>query len=154
MNDPIKIVQAHLEHIDKVVDLYGGYRVFYGQERDREREKSFLEQRIEKQESVILLAMDEDGDAMGFTQLYPLFSSVTMRRVWLLNDLYVDSNFRRRGVAAALLDSAFDYAKNTGARHIMLETAMDNYDAQKLYEKNGWERDDETFMYFKECDTD
>lgn len=152
MNNSIKIVQAHLEHIDKVVDLYGGYREFYGQKRDSEQEKAFIEQRIEKNESVIFLAQDDDGSGMGFTQLYPLFSSVTMRRVWLLNDLYVDTKYRRKGVAEALLDSAFEYAKKTGARHIMLETAMDNQDAQKLYQKNGWERDDETYMYFKECD--
>jgi ribosomal protein S18 acetylase RimI-like enzyme len=151
MKDYIKVVQAHLEHIDKVIDLYGGYRIFYGQKRDSEQEKAFIEQRIGNNESVIFLALDEDGSGMGFTQLYPLFSSVTMRRVWLLNDLYVDIKYRRRGVAEALLDTAYEYAKKTGARHIMLETAMDNYDAQKLYEKNGWERDDETFLYFKEC---
>jgi hypothetical protein len=96
--DKVKIVQAHPEHIDKVVDLYGGYREFYGQKRDSEQEKafekSFIEQRMKKNESVIFLAIDEDGLGMGFTQLYPLFSSVTMRRVWLLNDLYVDMTRR------------------------------------------------------------
>lgn len=152
MKGNIKIVQAHIEHIDIVVELYGGYRVFYEQNRDIEKEKAFIEQRMEKNESIIFLALDENGAGMGFTQLYPLFSSVMMRRVWLLNDLYVDDNYRRKGVAEALLNSAYEYAKRTGARHIMLETATDNHDAQKLYEKNGWEKDDATYMYFKECD--
>jgi ribosomal protein S18 acetylase RimI-like enzyme len=148
-----EIIIADGDHIDELVELYGGYREFYGQKRDKSSEKSFLEQRIEKNESVILLALDNEASGMGFTQLYPLFSSVMMKRVWLLNDLFVDQKCRRKGIAEALLDSAFEYAKKTGARHIMLETAMDNYNAQKLYEKNGWERDDETYLYFKESDT-
>ena len=152
MSELKEITIAGIDQIDDLVELYGGYREFYGQKRDKMNEKAFLEQRMEKNESVILLALGNDGSGMGFTQLYPLFSSVMMKRVWLLNDLFVDPKCRRKGVAEALLDSAFKYAQKTGSRHIMLETAMDNYEAQKLYEKNGWERDDETYMYFKECD--
>lgn len=152
MDTYIKIVEAHPEHLDKLVELYGGYRVFYENEREPEKEKRFLKQRMENNESVIFLALDEDGSGMGFIQLYPLFSSVSMKRVWLLNDLYVDEDFRRKGVATALLDRAVEFGKSSGARHIMLETANDNFEAQKLYENHGWETDDGFKHYFRECE--
>ena len=152
MEEHIKIIQAHIEHVDKIVDLYGGYRVFYGREKDVEKEKTFIKQRIENNESVIFLAVDDDGSAMGFIQLYPLFSSVAMRRIWLLNDLYVDKEYRKRGVASALLDRAIEFGKSTGALNVFLETGMENKEAQKLYEKQGWEQDTEHFIYFHPCE--
>mgnify|MGYP002623175994 CR=1 FL=1 len=152
MEKQIKIVEAHPEHLDKLVELYGCYRLFYEHEREPEKERSFLKQRMENNDSMIFLALDEYGSGMGFMQLYPLFSSVSMRRVWLLNDLYVDNIYRRRGVATALLDRAVEFGKSSGARHIMLETANDNFNAQKLYEKHGWESDDEFKHYFRKCD--
>ena len=152
MEEHIKIIQAHIEHVDKIVDLYGGYRVFYGREKDVEKEKTFIKQRIENNESVIFLAVDDGGSAMGFIQLYPLFSSVAMRRIWLLNDLYVDKEYRKRGVASALLDRAIEFGKSTGALYVSLETGMENLNAQKLYEKHGWEQDTEHFIYFHPCE--
>lgn len=152
MEDHIKILHARIEHLDKVVDLYGGYREFYEQKQDIERERSFVKQRIENNESVIFLAIDDDGSGMGFIQLYPLFSSVAMRRIWLLNDLYVDKNYRKIGVASALLKRAIEFGKSTGARYVFLETGLENDIAQNLYEKLGWERDDKHYIYFRECE--
>ena len=152
MSENVKIVQGHIEHLDKLVELYGSYRMFYGRERDEEKERTFLKQRIENNESVIFLAVDDDGLAMGFIQLYPLFSSVAMRRTWLLNDLYVAEEYRKRGIATALLDRAVDFSKSTGALYVSLETGMENVNAQKLYEKHGWEQDTEHFVYFHMCE--
>lgn len=105
---------------------------------------------MENEESVIYLAVLEGDDlvALGFTQLYPLFASVSMHKLWILYDLYVVPEARRQGVAKALLDRARQLARDTGAGEIMLQTARDNHAAQALYESVGFERDETFYTYY------
>jgi len=135
------IRRATLEDLDLVAPLFDGYRRFYGQAADITRAKAFLRERLERNESTILLAM-RDGTAAGFTQLYPLFSSVRTARLWLLNDLFVAEHARRGGVARALLDAAVAFAREQGAAGVMLETMRDNAPARALYRAAGWHEDD------------
>jgi len=135
------IRRATLEDLDLVAPLFDGYRRFYGQAADIPRAKAFLRERLERNESTILLAM-RDGQAAGFTQLYPLFSSVRTARLWLLNDLFVAEHARRGGVARALLDAAVAFAREQGAAGVMLETMRDNTPARALYRAAGWHEDD------------
>src|SRR6476469_11209885 len=107
------IRRATLEDLDLVAPLFDGYRRFYGQAADIPRAKAFLRERLERNESTILLAM-RDGKAAGFTQLYPLFSSVRTARLWLLNDLFVAAEGRRQGVARALLNAAARACREDG----------------------------------------
>ncbi len=104
----------------------------------------FLKARLSADESVVFMAFNENN-AIGFTQLYPIFSSVSMQKAWLLNDLFVDPTARRSGAAEALLNAAKEYGIHTGAKWLMLETATDNFPAQSLYEKNGWVRAQDIF---------
>jgi ribosomal protein S18 acetylase RimI-like enzyme len=131
------IRQAALADLDALAPLFDAYRQFYGQPGDLPRANTFLRERMERRESTLLLAR-RDGDAAGFVQLYPLFSSVRTARLWLLNDLYVAAHARRSGVARALLDAAARFAREDGARGIMLETGRDNDAAQALYRAAGW----------------
>jgi ribosomal protein S18 acetylase RimI-like enzyme len=135
------IRRATLEDLDLIAPLFDGYRRFYGQAADIPRAKAFLRERLERNESTILLAM-RDGKAVGFTQLYPLFSSVRTARLWLLNDLFVAEDARRGGVARALLDAAVAFARGQGAAGVMLETMRDNAPARALYRAAGWHEDD------------
>lgn len=137
----MNIHQASLADLDSLAPLFDGYRQFYGQPADLGKARSFLAERIERGESLILLARDEAGAGAGFTQLYPLFSSVRAVRTWLLNDLFVASASRRRGVAAALLKAAAEQARERGAASLSLSTALDNAPAQALYESLGWRRE-------------
>ncbi|WP_158885697.1 GNAT family N-acetyltransferase [Rhodanobacter sp. L36] len=138
----LQIREATLRDINAVTVLFDGYRQFYGQPADISRARDFLAERIANRESLILLARGEgDEAALGFTQLYPLFSSVRTVRTWLLNDLFVASAARRRGVAAALINAAVDAARARGAASLSLSTALDNAPAQALYESMGWQRD-------------
>jgi ribosomal protein S18 acetylase RimI-like enzyme len=104
-------------------------------------------------EAVIFLALEEAGAkehsrmALGFTLLYPTWSSLSQRRWWNLNDLYVVPAARKRGVARALMERARRLAEETGASGLGLETAKDNFPAQKLYEQLGWKREEEFFRY-------
>lgn len=139
--------RATLDDLDALVPLFDGYRTFYSQTPDTEISRAFLDARLRRDESVIFLARLDDGAAAGFTQLYPLFSSVSAARVWVLNDLFVAAGARRRGVANALLDAATAFARDDGAIRLELETTPDNASAQALYRSAGWQLFDETLRF-------
>lgn len=126
--------------LDKVAPLFDGYRRFYGQASDIPRAAAFLRERLERDESVLLFA-ERSGEALGFTHLYPIFSSVGTDRVWLLNDLFVADSARRMGVGEALMFAARDFGQSQGALRLVLETTRDNETAQALYRKLGWKAD-------------
>ncbi|WP_416828170.1 GNAT family N-acetyltransferase [Ectobacillus polymachus] len=142
----MEVYQATITDLVGVSELFNLYRVFYNQSSDLEGAATFLAERINNQESVIFVAVQE-GRYVGFTQLYPSFSSVSMRRMWILNDLYVLKEARGQGVAQKLLDAAKKYALQTEAKSLELQTAPDNKIAQKLYEKNGYQKDTTFFHY-------
>ncbi len=126
-----------------VTSLFDSYRVFYKQAPDMDLAENFIKARLQNNESIIFVALaDADGveTPAGFTQLYPRLSSVRATKNWLLNDLYVDTHFRKQGIGEALIKTAMDFARNDGATYIKLETAIDNYTAQSLYEAVGFIR--------------
>lgn len=142
----MEIYQATLEDLEGVSNLFNGYRMFYGQISDVEGAKDYIKKRLENEESVIFIAKDSQK-YMGFTQLYPTFSSISMKKAWILNDLFVDPEARKQGVGEMLIHKVKEYAMATGAKSIALETAPTNDAAQKLYEKNGYVRDTEFYHY-------
>ena len=137
---------ATIADLDAVAPLFDAYRQFYGQRADAARARTFIGDRLRHGDAVILLAQ-HDGAVAGFTQLYPLFSSVRTGRVWQLNDLYVASPARRQGVGRALLAAARDHAVASGALGLQLETQRSNLAAQRLYAALGWRRDDSNHVY-------
>lgn len=138
------IRNATITDLDALADLFDQYRIFYQQASDKKSAVSFLRNRMEKEESVILVA-EENNQLAGFTQLYPVFSSVSMQRTWLLNDLYVSKSYRNKGIATSLLDAAKTFAKETSSKWLLLQTANDNTTAQRVYEKNGWRKETDIF---------
>jgi GNAT superfamily N-acetyltransferase len=143
----MEIIRATAGHVDLLAPLFDQYRQFYQCASNLAGARSFLTDRLKKNESVIFLALDSSGAGLGFTQLYPSFSSTNMRRLWILNDLFVRTDQRSQGVASALMERARQWGIETGAVELMLETAVDNLTAQRLYEKLGWQRDREFYTY-------
>ena len=140
------IIRADLEHLNILTPLFDAYRVFYKQSSDLTAAESYLQQRLAHLDSVIFLAVvGERG--LGFCQLYPSFGSLSMRRLWILYDLYVVPEARRQGIGRALLERAGEFGLASGASRLELSTAKDNYPAQKLYESLGYVRDEEFFYY-------
>jgi GNAT superfamily N-acetyltransferase len=139
------IVRATVQHVDLLTPMFDGYRQFYKQPPDSGQARRFLRERLERDESVVFLAI-EDEAGVGFTQLYPSYSSVSVKRVWILNDLFVVPEARQRGIASALLLRAEQFAVETQARGLELKTAKDN-PAQRLYERMGWQRN-EAFHHY------
>jgi len=142
------VKQAGIEQLDEIAYLFNEYRVFYKQMSDLSGAKQFLQERFEQRDSVIFFVVDEAvNKAVGFTQLYPSYSSVSMKRIWVLNDLFVLDAYRNQGVASQLLEQAKCYGRLTNAVRISLSTAITNETAQKLYEQKGYSRDDEFYHY-------
>jgi ribosomal protein S18 acetylase RimI-like enzyme len=139
--------RATLDDLDALTLLFDGYRVFYERPSDRALARAFLQTRLQRGESVIFIVRDATGEALGFTQLYPFFSSVSAHRIWVLNDLFVSPAARRGGVARALMECARAFALETGALRLVLETAEDNHPAQALYESLGYVRESGTRHY-------
>jgi ribosomal protein S18 acetylase RimI-like enzyme len=145
MSTQVSIERAELRHIDEIAPLFDAYRRFYGQA-DDPRARAFLQERVAHDESVVFVARLQ-GAAIGFCQLYPCFASVSLTRMFVLYDLFVAPEARRCGAAAGLLAAAVDYAAGQGAGQLMLQTAVTNLPAQRLYEREGWVRDKDFYVY-------
>jgi GNAT superfamily N-acetyltransferase len=143
----VQVTRATVDDIETVAPLFDAYRQFYQQPGDLDGARAFLTERLERGESVIFLARLDDGTPAGFTQLYPIFSSTSMQRAWLLNDLFVAPTARRAGVGRALLERAHVFARETNSKELMLQTAVDNIPAQRLYESLDWQRDNDFYVY-------
>ncbi|WP_429165282.1 GNAT family N-acetyltransferase [Aeromonas rivipollensis] len=134
------IHQATSVDIEDLTLLFDAYRQFYGQAPAPMAAAAFIAERLAKSESVIFLARGETGEAIGFAQLYPAFSSVAMKRMWYLNDLFVATSARQQGVARALLKQVATFARETDALTVKLATAVSNLPAKALYESEGYQK--------------
>jgi GNAT superfamily N-acetyltransferase len=143
---PVVVRPAGLDDLEVIVPLFDGYRRFYGQPSELDRVRAFLKERLARGDAVLLIA-EADGRALGFTQLYPSFSSVSMAPIFILNDLFVVLEARRSGVARRLLEAAVRYGREAGAIRLSLSTAHTNTAAQALYASAGWERDEVFSVY-------
>jgi ribosomal protein S18 acetylase RimI-like enzyme len=159
-----RIRRAELSDVKEVAQLFNEYRMFYNQLTDLNGASEYIRERMERNESVILIAEselvaeEEDESSLtdkpfssgfgGFVQLYPSFSSVSMKPIWVLNDLYVHADHRQRGIARKLLQAARLRGNESGAVRIVLSTAISNKKAQALYESEGYTMDTK-FLYYE-----
>lgn len=139
------VVSADLPELAR---LFAGYLEFYQVPRPLEEIAGFLAARLERGESVLFIARDSTGQALGFVQLYPFFASLQMAPAFLLSDLYVHPDGRRQGLAEQLMNAARAHAEARGACGLQLETAKDNFAGQALYEKLGYVRDEVFYTYW------
>lgn len=139
--------KATVSDLDTIVPLFDAYRQFYRKPSDIELARRFLRDRLQQNQSVIFVAFDEDGVAAGFTQLYPSFSSASAAGIYILNDLFVTPDARRRGIGRQLLTEAARFGRDAGAVRLTLSTEVTNTSAQALYESCGWIRQTDFHVY-------
>lgn len=144
----ITILQAQTEHLDALTSLFDAYRVWYKKPSDLEEAKIFLAGLMERGDAIAYLAQANDGEFAGFTQLYPLYSSTRMKRIWVLNDLYVKPEYRGQGISKLLIDKAKDLARATDAVELLLETGKDNDIGNSLYPSVGFELNTDFYFYY------
>lgn len=133
--------------IDKLSKIFDDYRLFYEKESNIKGAEEFLLERTRNKESEIFIAENDKKELTGFIQLYPIFSSTRMKKCWLLNDLFIDENYRGKGVSILLIDEAKKLCKETNACGLILETAKSNTIGNKLYHKTGFSLDLEHNYY-------
>lgn len=133
------IHQATLNDLDKVAPLFEQYRQFYQKSPDQQGASDFIRARLKNNDSVILVA-EHEGQPAGFVQLYPAFSSTSMQKMWILNDLFVNPDFRKHKVGTALMNAAKDHGIATDSHSLKLCTAVDNHQAQALYQQLGYKK--------------
>lgn len=144
----VTVRQAVLSDLQELVTLFDRYRQFQGQASDRVAARAFLTARFDHGESIVFIAQ-AGGVPVGLAQLYPSYSSVSLARVFLLNDLFVDQAARRMGVASKMLAAVEAHAWAHGAARVTLNVARDNPSAQALYEAQGWQQDTKFLMYHR-----
>ncbi len=142
------IRRASAADVEVLVPLFDAYRMFYEQPSDPAAARAFLCARFAHNENVVFIA-ELGRRAVGFTQLYPSFTSTGLAPIFVLNDLFVDPSARKLGVGTRLLDAAADFARGEGAVRLTLNTATTNRTAQSVYERNGWKRDERFYVYHR-----
>jgi ribosomal protein S18 acetylase RimI-like enzyme len=141
--------RAEPRDLDAISPLFDAYRQFYDKPPDLALARRYLDARFSRNESVIFVAENDEGDIVGFTQLYPAFCSVIADRTYVLYDLFVTPSARCTGAGRALMEAAEAHARKTGAARLELQTAKTNKIGQSLYESCGWERDELFYVYTK-----
>jgi GNAT superfamily N-acetyltransferase len=144
----VSIRQAVAADIEALSVLFDEYRQFQGQATNVAAARSFLFERFDHSESVAFIAL-ANGTAVGFAQLYPSYSSTSLSRVFILNDLYVQDAVRRQHVASQLLSAVESYAWSFGASRVTLNVARTNVSAQQVYTARGWQQDEQFFMFHR-----
>ncbi len=144
----MKIIQANSLQLDQATQLFDAYRVFYGKNSDLQGAKNFIQERLQKRDSVLFLVADDELTGVGFAQLYPSFTSIGMGKVFILNDLYVDSDHRKKGIATKLLEHIKEFAQKNDAVKINLQTECSNSAAQKLYESQGYKQEKDFLNFY------
>ena len=139
--------KATIKDLELVVDLFDKYRVFYEKVSDKQSAKNFISERLKLNDSQIFVAEIDNLELVGFVQLFPIFSSTKMQRLWLLNDLFVAKEHRGKGISKKLIESSKELCKQTNACGLILETAKTNFVGNQLYPKVGLLLDNEHNYY-------
>ena len=143
--------KATIEDLSQLAQLFDEYRMFYHKTSDISGAEQFISERLENRDSEIFV-VEEDGKLGGFVQLYPLFSSTRMKRYWLLNDLYVNSEYRGKGFSKDLIEEAKELCRTSDSCGMYLETGKENRIGNQLYPSVGFKKYDEVNFYEWEID--
>lgn len=143
----MNIKNISTEALDDLVTLFDQYMVFYKQPSAPQKYKKYLNERLSNNEATVFIAYNAANAPVGFVLNYHSFSSVSLGKVVVLNDLFVMSTHRKQGIANDLIECSIELAKRTGAIRVDLSTAKDNYVAQSLYEKVGFVQSSGYFSY-------
>lgn len=143
----MKIREVEKTDLASLSELFDGYRVFYQKESDIDSARNFLDERLKNKDSKIFVCETTENKLVGFVQLFPLFSSTRMEKMWLLNDLFVNSKYRGKGISVRLIERAKKLVTDTSACAMFLETEKSNLIGNQLYPKTGFELNEESNFY-------
>lgn len=141
--------KATINDLEQLTNLFDQYVVFYKNPSNYEKHYRYLKERLQNNEAIIFVATDDENEnkLIGFALIYVTFSSLALNKILILNDLFVDSSARKKGIGEKLILQTVELAKELGANDIRLRTAKNNTVAQGLYHKMGFVREDFLYSY-------
>ena len=143
----LTIRQANIQDLPKIVPIFDSYREYFKQVKDPVMVERFLFEKFEHLDSVIFIA-EQQNEVIGLAQLYPIFSSLTLQRVWLLNDFFIAEEFRNCGVGTQLFARVKEFSLITKSKGIELSVEHTNIKAWSFWEKQGFKLDEEFRYYY------
>lgn len=146
--------RAGMEDLGSLTILFDNYRKFYKQPADIIGAEVFLRDRMFNKESVVFIAENDNEVMTGFVQLFPIFSSTRMKRLWLLNDLFIEPEFRGKGISIALINECKNLCRKTNSCGMILETAKTNTIGNRLYAKTDFLKDADHNYFEWQTETD
>jgi len=146
-NNGVTVRQATIQDIPRLVPVFDCYREHFGQQKNSSAAAKFLFEKFEHRESVIFIA-EEQNEIIGFAQLYPTFSSLTLQRVWILNDFFISGQYRQRRIGEQLFSAVKEFSLVTRAKGIELTAQHTNNKAWQFWERQGFILDEEFRSYF------
>ncbi len=147
MTEQIVLKKANTKDAKKIGEVFDLYRQFYKKESDVEICKKYIKERLNNNEADIFI-FEDNNECIGFVQLYTTFDSLELSKKIVLYDLYVRSEYRTQGFGKKLMFAALEFAKKNNISGIELSTSKNNTTAQSLYEKLGYERDEDFYNYY------
>lgn len=141
------VLQAGIEQLNELLPLFHKYMDFYEQEIQKDKFKAFLKERLENEEAIVFMHYNEKNQANGFVVNYTSFSSFSLGKIMVLNDLFIDKSARNQGIGTQLIKKTFEIAKDKKIARVDISTANTNIGAQKLYERMGFVKDQD-FCYY------
>ena len=147
IKETMKIRTAKNTDLEQITNLFDEYRVFYRKSSNKKAAKEFLAERIKNKDSEIFVCENDENILVGFVQLYPLFSSTRMKKLWLLNDLYVNPEYRSKGISIKLIERAKKLVAASSACSMFLETEKSNLIGNNLYPKTGFKLNEGSNFY-------
>lgn len=111
------------------------------------RARVALREAIQSRDAVVLVAVAPDGELVGLCTAYYTIHAIRFGpRAWV-EELAVHPDWRSRGIGARLLETAKDWARERGASHLKLDSALAREDAHRFYERLGPSGRSYSFVY-------
>ena len=115
--------------------LWEAYQRFYKVDIPAETSQRTFERLLDQNEPMHGFVAVVDGDLAGLTHVVLHRSTWTIGDYAYLQDLFTDPRFRRRGVAAALIEHVYAMAEAAGCGRVYWLTHETNAEAMVLYDK-------------------
>lgn len=137
---------AKITDCDAIVSLMGKYYAEDGYPFSESAARTSLQQFLNSKHLGHLWALDDEGKVVGYMAVTLGFSFEYGGRDAFLDEIYIDTSHRRRGLGRVAMDTAFEYCERNGVQAIHLEVENHREAARRLYESIGFEAHDRYLM--------
>lgn len=99
-----------------------------------------IKKTIEKKCYAVKISLEEDGQTAGWVFVYIMFQCRHLEPYAYLENVYVEQNYRSRGIGTQLVKLAIDEARAQGCYKIIGTSKQSKTEVHRWYEKYGFEK--------------